>query len=79
MSDDLGLKLTRLADEILDELLCENGEKTPLGQRIDALKAISTMHLGMTKLSGKMPPADEGDGPSVPAMRERLKAVGGGE
>lgn len=74
---DLGGKLTALAEGILDELL--EAPDAPLDQRIDALKAIGTLHLGLRKLDGKKG-GDEADdtGPSMAAMRERIRQASEG-
>ncbi len=75
---DLGEKLTRLAEGVLDELLSTDGNPTTpsLDQRIDAIKVIGTLHLGLRRLNGKVPDEPD-DAGGLPAMRERMKAVTG--
>ena len=71
---DLGAKLNRLALSIIDDLLRPD---VPLDQRIDGLKAVTTLHLGTIKLSDKMPRDDDRDGTTFGAMRDRLTAIDG--
>ncbi len=73
---DLGEKLTRLAEGVLDELLSTDGNPTTpsLDQRIDAIKVIGTLHLGLRRLNGKVPDESGEDG-GLPAMRARMKAA----
>ncbi len=73
---DLGEKLTRLAEGVLDELLSTDGNPTTpsLDQRIDAIKVIGTLHLGLRRLNGKVPD-DSDDAGGLPAMRARMKAA----
>lgn len=79
MNSDLGPKLGRLAEQILDELLTP-GSDIKLDQRIDALKAIGTLHLGLKKISAKLEPDEEHDSVvSMTAMRKRLRATDKGE
>jgi hypothetical protein len=73
--NDLGDKLTVLAGDILDKLLAPDNA-TPLAEKIDAVRVIGTLHLGMRKLGAKVEPDEESE-TSLPAMRGRLKAVGG--
>lgn len=68
----LGPALIELAQGVLAEL---NGKEAPLDQRIEALKVVGTLHLGLSKLDKNEPEDDKGTG--LPAMRERLKAIGG--
>lgn len=74
MSDapQLGPKLTQLAEKILDELLSEQSDAS-LPARIDALKAISTLHLGLEKLAGKMPSGDDGETTTFSSLRRRVQ------
>jgi hypothetical protein len=58
----LGPKLTELAETILDELLAP-GNDASLNQKIDALKAVGGVYLGMQKLAGKLR-EDEDDVPA---------------
>lgn len=76
---DLGDKLTRLADGVLDELLDANAAtgKPSLDQRLDALKTIGTLHLGLLKQNGKKVPEEDGQS-GLPAARRRLMAIAGG-
>jgi hypothetical protein len=68
MTDDatLGNKLKELADTIVDDAMT-----APLEQKIAALKAVTTLHLGLRKISDKDEP-DDADG-GLPAMRERMR------
>jgi len=69
---DLGDKLTQLAEVVLDEMLDTDGEPTSLEQRIDAIKAIGSLYLGLRRVNGKVP--EEADEPSgLPAMRKRIQ------
>ena len=61
-------KLLALAESVLDEV-----DGCPLDQRIEALKVIGALHLGLRKLDKGEPEDDKGTG--IPAMRERLRAV----
>jgi hypothetical protein len=74
---DLGEKLTRLAEGVLDEMLSTDGNppKPPLDQRIDAIKVIGALHLGLRRLNGKVPDDSE-DAGGLPAMRKRMLAAG---
>lgn len=74
--DEIGNKLNQLAERILDEIL-ESGNGTTLDQQIDVLKAVGTLHLGMKKINAKLSPDDDEGAASVPAMRAKLKSVGG--
>ncbi len=68
----LGDKLTQLAESVLDDLL--TGE-SPLDQRIDGLKAVGALYLGLKKhIKGEEPPDDDS---SLRAIRERVKAAEG--
>lgn len=74
---ELGTKLGKLAEGILDNLL-EDGSEAPMEQRIDALKAIGTLHLGLLRISGKLKPPPDEPGepiPSMDEMRAKIKAV----
>lgn len=71
---NLGDKLTQLANGVLDELLRDPGS---LEQRMDAIKVIGTLHLGLKKISGKMAEEDDPNGASLRAIRERVKAAEG--
>ena len=73
-ADEMGEKLTRLASNILDELL-EEGNDTPLGQRIDALKVIGPLHLGLRRLDKRVP--SDADLPGFNDVKRRLGVVGG--
>lgn len=73
---DIESKLTQLADEVLDDLL-SGDEAVTLDQRLDGLKVIGAMHLGLRKLNDKVKPDGEEAG-GLPAMRERLRALAGG-
>lgn len=77
MSDtpQIGPKLTQLAEKILDELLCDT--QVSLQARVDALKAISTLHLGLEKLSGRMPRDDDGDTTTFSSLRRRVQETTG--
>ena len=68
----LGDKLSRLAENVLDDL--NTGEK-PLDQRIDGLKAVGALYLGLKK-HNKDPEPDE-DGSSLNKIRDRVKAAEG--
>jgi hypothetical protein len=77
MSDNgsvLGDKLTRLAESVLDDLL--TGEP-PLDQRIDGLKAVGALYLGLKKHIKEPEPDDTGL--SLKAMRDRVRAAGEGK
>ncbi len=80
-TDGLGNKLIRLAEGVLDDLLVEQGEKPAVDQRIDAIKAIGTLHLGLLRQSGKNKGDDDDDGsvPSMSALRNRIKGSGEGK
>ena len=76
-ASDLGSKLNELAEDILDEMLTP-GNEVNLEQRIDALKAIGTLHLGLLRISGKLKPPPDEPGepiPSMDEMRAKIKAV----
>lgn len=75
-SPQLGSKLTQLAEKILDELLCDASEAS-LPARIDALKAISTLHLGLEKLAGRMPHEDGGETTTFSSLRRRVQETTG--
>ena len=70
----LGPALIELAQSVLNEL---NGRDAPLDQRIEALKVVGTLHLGLSKLDK----GDDGDDKNagLPAMRERLRMAAGGK
>ena len=68
---EIGQKLTRLADAILDDLLVQ-GSDALLEDKIAALKAITTLHLGLTKLGDKV---DDEDG-TFARLRDRATAGG---
>jgi len=68
----LGDKLIQLAESVLDDL--NTGEK-PLDQRIDGLKAVGALYLGLKKHTKEPEPED--DGFSLKATRERIRAVEG--
>ena len=70
---DLGDKLTRLAEGVLDELLTTDGNPptASIEQRIDAIKVIGALHLGLSRLNGKVP-VDLDDAGGLPAMRRRM-------
>lgn len=72
-----GTKLNQLAENILDELL-KAGNKVSLDQRIDALKAVGTLHLGLAKLAGKMPKGDDDLPTDFSEIRKRVHAANGG-
>ena len=69
----LGESLIQLAQSVLDDLNAT--EKPSLDQRIDGLKAVGALYLGLKKHT-KEPEPDEG-GFSLKATRERIKAVEG--
>lgn len=72
---DLGPKLSQLAEGILDELL-EPASDVALDQKIDALKAIGTLHLGLARLAGKKKDDDgEEEGFSMLEFRRRMRAT----
>lgn len=74
---DLEKKIVELADGILDELLMPGCEFT-LDQRVDALKAIGTLHLGLAKQKGRgKVDEDETFGANVKDMRARVAAANG--
>lgn len=68
----LRAKLVKHAEDLLDDLAKK--KDVPINDRIEALKAVTTLDLGIEKLSGKVP--DEGDGPD---MREWARKIGGAE
>ena len=67
-------KVEELAERIADDAL--NSEDKDF--RLDCFKVLSTFYIGTAKLSGKIPGEDEGES-SVPAMRRRLRSVGGND
>lgn len=68
-------KLNQLADQIADDALHNDSAEV----KLDAFKALSKFWIDNTKLGKKRIDDDgESDG-GLPAMRARLKAVGGGE
>lgn len=71
---NLGEKLARLAEGVLDEMLSTDGEtpKPTLDQRIDAIKVIGALHLGIRRLRGTVPEETDESG-GLPAMRERMR------
>lgn len=76
-ADILGSKLKQVAEGVLDELLDDPG---PISQRIDAIKAIGTLHLGLRRAGDKLPsPDDEAPGNTLKDMRERVRAAGEGK
>ena len=68
----LGDSLIQLAQGVLDDL---NTGDHPLDQRIDRLKAVGALYLGLKKHTKE--PEPEEDGFSLKATRERIKAVEG--
>jgi hypothetical protein len=72
-NEKLSEKLKSLAESIIDDAAGQ-----PFDQRIAALKAVTTLHLGLAKISGKLPP-EEDESIGLPAMRAALKAVAEGE
>jgi len=73
MKNNLEEKLITLADGILDEA----GEQ-PFGLRLDALKAVSALHLGLAKISSKLTDEDDPTAPSLLAMRDRISGASQG-
>jgi hypothetical protein len=71
-NDQLGDSLVKLAQSVLDDL---NTGDSPLDQRIDGLKAVGSLYLGLKKHIKEPEPDD--DTPSLRAMRERVKAAEG--
>jgi hypothetical protein len=69
----ISAKIQELAEEIAGDALASDDKDF----RLDAFKALSTFFIGVTKLSAKMSPDDEEGTSSVPAMRAKLKSVGG--
>lgn len=76
-NDDLGDKLKQLAMGVLDDLLDVSGDKMSLDARIDAIKVIGNLHLGLRRVGDKVPSPDEDAGPTFLDMRARVDAAGG--
>lgn len=74
--NDLEAQLTELAGKVLTKLNSDDG--VTLDQRLDGLKVIGTLHLGLRKLNGKTAPDEEGTGGLV-AARERMRALAEGD
>jgi hypothetical protein len=73
MSDNpLRKKLLKLAEDLVDTVNPDLGEKAPLADRIDVLKAASTLYLGDEKLNAKLP-----DEPTGRGMNEWRQAIRG--
>lgn len=66
-------KLARLAEALLDEAM--GGGDIPLDQRIEVFKVCTAYHLGVTKVSGKMEPPEDGGGASFKDWRGKLRDV----
>jgi hypothetical protein len=75
-NDQLGDKLVQLAEGVLDDLNAGQGDTKPsLDQRIDGLKAVGSLYLGLKKHIKEPEPDD--DTPSLRAMRERVRVAEG--
>lgn len=76
-SSDLGEKLTRLAEGVLDEML-DATDIPALDQRIEAIKVIGTLHLGLQKLKGGAKSDEESSG-GMADMRRKIQQAGEGK
>lgn len=76
-TSDLGGKLTRLAEGVLDEML-DATETPPLDQRIEAIKVIGQLHLGLQKAKGGAKSDEESAG-GMSAMRRKIEQAGEGK
>lgn len=73
---DIGTKLTRLAEMIVDGAMVEG---VTLDQRIAAVKAVGGLHLGMLKAAGKLSDDDEASpATNFRELRNGLALVGKG-
>lgn len=70
---DLSAELVELARDIIKE-----AADSPLDLRVDVLKAVTTLHLGLAKNSAKLPGDESGDS-GLPAMRERIRQASEGK
>lgn len=77
---DLGPKLTQFAENMLDDLLADGNEDVSFSQKIDALKALSALHLGIAKINGRLPDDDvpAGGGVSMSMWKARAASAGDG-
>lgn len=67
-------KLALLAEALLDAAM--ESDQTPLDQRIEVFKVCTTYHLGVTKVSAKMPTDDDpAGGGSFKDWRGKLRSV----
>ncbi|HEX4861531.1 MAG TPA: hypothetical protein VFV07_09865 [Rhizomicrobium sp.] len=71
----LTVKLDELADLIATDAL--NTDKAD--ERLDSFKVLSRFWIDRAKLGKKKPDDDADSDGGLPAMRERLKAIGGGD
>ncbi len=70
---DIGEKLTELAGEVLDKALVDDS----LEHQLDALKAVTALHLGLLKARKGLQSDDDPDAPNLRDMRKKLRAIGG--